>query len=152
MVHLFLELSDEHAAFTTSLRLDASFVMTPRALHLEHPAAPESPPVLRPKPVNLRLGRHATTTVSTRVRPPPSLPPDSTDAVSTRVNKTGGLQKIGPGRFRINSVKTGRKPAKTGLGPTKTGLGPTKTGRFSKTGPSRFRRFSRKPAGFRRFC
>ena len=73
LVQLFTEPSDGHAAFTTLLRLDASFVMMPRALHLEHPAAPDSPLVLRPKPVNLRLGRHATFSVSTRVQPPPGL-------------------------------------------------------------------------------
>ena len=35
----------------TSLHLDASFAMTPHVFHLRHPAVPNAPPVLWPKPV-----------------------------------------------------------------------------------------------------
>jgi hypothetical protein len=45
--------SDGHAVFMTSLRLDASFTMTPHALHNRHLAEPDTPPVLRPKSANL---------------------------------------------------------------------------------------------------
>ena len=38
IVHLFAEASDGHATFMTFLRLDASFVMAPHALHLRHSA------------------------------------------------------------------------------------------------------------------
>jgi len=56
MVHLFIGVSDGHAAITTLLRLDASFPMAPRALYLGNLAAPEASPVpactviLWPKP------------------------------------------------------------------------------------------------------
>ena len=52
-VQLFSGAPDRHAAFTTSLCLDANFAMTPRALRTRHPAAPDAPPVLRSKPANL---------------------------------------------------------------------------------------------------
>jgi len=53
MVQIFVEASDGHAAFTISLRLNASFAMAPRALHLSDSGAPDVPLVLRPKPGNL---------------------------------------------------------------------------------------------------
>ena len=52
-VQHFIGPPDRHAAFTTSLRLDTSFAMTPRVLWDGHPAALNVPPVLRPKSANL---------------------------------------------------------------------------------------------------
>ena len=60
-VQLFIGPPDGHAAFTTSLRLDARFAKMPRVLLLHLLAAPDAPPVLRSKPVNR---------MSTRVRAP----------------------------------------------------------------------------------
>jgi hypothetical protein len=62
---LFIGPPDGHTTFTTLFRLDASFMMTPHALHLRHLAAPDAPPVLRSKPANLP------SPMSTRIRPPP---------------------------------------------------------------------------------
>ena len=52
IVQVFTRPSDGHAAFTTSLRLDARFVKMPRVLLHHLLAAPDAPPVLRSKPVN----------------------------------------------------------------------------------------------------
>ena len=65
-VQHFIGPPDRHAAFTTSLHLDTSFAMTPCVLWDGHPAAPNVPPVLWPKPANLPPA------MSTRVRPPQS--------------------------------------------------------------------------------
>lgn len=46
----FEEKSNRHAAFTTLLRLDASFTMAPCVLRHHHLPAPDVPRVLRPKP------------------------------------------------------------------------------------------------------
>ena len=53
--NFFIEESDGHTAFTILFRLDVSFVMAPHALRLRHPAAPDVPSILRPKPGNLPL-------------------------------------------------------------------------------------------------
>ena len=42
-VHLFVGATDGHAGFTTSLRLDASFAIAPRALHLDLDCAKFAP-------------------------------------------------------------------------------------------------------------
>ena len=52
-IHIFIRPPDRHAAFMTSLRLNAIFAMTSRAIHNSHPVAPDAPPVLRSKPANL---------------------------------------------------------------------------------------------------
>ena len=52
-VQLFIGPPDGHAAFMTSLHLDTSFAMMPRALRNRHPAAPDAPPVVRSKPENM---------------------------------------------------------------------------------------------------
>ena len=49
----FVRALDRHTALMTSLCLNASFAMTPRALRNHHPVAPDAPLVLRYKPVNL---------------------------------------------------------------------------------------------------
>ena len=53
IIQIFLGVPDGHIAFTTSLRLDASFTMTSRILHHRLLAAPDATPILRPKPMNL---------------------------------------------------------------------------------------------------
>jgi hypothetical protein len=53
MVQLLVELLDGHAAFTTLLRLNASFAIAPRVLHSTDLAAPDAPPVFKPKLGNL---------------------------------------------------------------------------------------------------
>jgi hypothetical protein len=53
IIQLFIGAPNGHAAFMTSLRLDASLTLTPRVLHHCHPAAPDAPPILRSTPVNL---------------------------------------------------------------------------------------------------
>lgn len=55
IIQLFVGAPDRHAAFMISLRLDASFMMTLRALRNCHPIAPDAPLVLRPKQANISL-------------------------------------------------------------------------------------------------
>ena len=65
-IYLFIRPPHRYAAFTTLLRLDASFAMASRALQLCHPATPDAAPILGPKSANLP------SSMSMRVRPPQS--------------------------------------------------------------------------------
>ena len=52
-IHLFLGTSNGHTVFMILLHLDTNFVMAPRALHLDNPATPDAPPILKTKLENL---------------------------------------------------------------------------------------------------
>jgi len=83
---IFTGAPDRHVAFTTLLRLDASFAMTPRVLRNRHPVAPDAPPILRSEPANLpppgfeaQIGKPTTSYV---------------DACSTSRQESQGLQDL----------------------------------------------------------